>query len=94
MRWAPAMFLSPILLCIGVQHVRAEAAKWTADLRNQLKRVENCDLMFMTGVKEYRLGDNDIVQARITCGDGRSFDVTRPDAGQEFKIESCMPTAC
>jgi ethanolamine ammonia-lyase small subunit len=94
MRWATAMFLSPVLLCIGVQGVRAEAEKWTEDLRRQLKSAESCDLVFMTGVKEYHLGDNNIVQARITCGDGRSFDVTRPDAGQEFKIESCMPTAC
>ena len=94
MRWAQAMFLSQALCCVGLANASAEPAKWTEDLRRQLKRAESCDLMFMTSVKEYRLGDNDIIEARITCSDGRSFDVTRPDAGQEFKIESCMPTVC
>ena len=74
--------------------LRAEPADWSPELARQLQREKGCKVLYVLNVKEYRLFEQDIVEARVQCEDGRSFDAVRKGSGSAFEISYCKPTAC
>ena len=72
----------------------ADPADWAPELGRQLKSEKACKVMLILNVKEYHLLDRDIVEARVNCTDGRSFDVVRRGRRSPFKIEYCKPITC
>lgn len=74
--------------------LHADPADWSPQLSRQLQDEEGCKLLYLLNVKEYRLFEDDIVEARAQCEDGRSFDAVRKGSGSAFEISYCKPTAC
>ncbi|CAN5425907.1 hypothetical protein BH10PSE7_BH10PSE7_18520 [soil metagenome] len=94
MKWTSALIASSLMAAISVTEARSDPLEWTPTLKSQLHKTEGCEMMYMTDVKEYRLLDHDIVEARAHCDDGRSFDAVRRDRKGPWKTVACKPLAC
>lgn len=77
-----------------VAPVFADPPNWAPALEQQLQADEGCKVLYMINVKEYRLLDHDIVEARVHCTDGRNFDVIRRERQLPFEINACRPVLC
>ncbi len=72
----------------------AQDPEWRDQLGQQAQSQEQCDVQYLTNIKESEVAGQPSVAARIHCTDGRSFDVTRLGETKAFDIRECQPTAC
>jgi hypothetical protein len=72
----------------------ADPPEWGPALEKQMQNIEACRILYMVNVREYRLFNHDIVEAKVQCEDGRSFDVIRRELNLPFEITPCKPIAC
>jgi hypothetical protein len=82
-----------VVLCFPTP-LLADPPDWAAKLQQQLQSEKACKVLYLVNVKEYRLLGHDIVEARVQCDDGRSFDVTRQGRQSPFAINPCKPIVC
>jgi hypothetical protein len=83
-----------LLVAMGGTSLRAAESEWAAALERQMQKDEACKVMYLVNVREYRLFDKDVVEARVQCEDGRSFDTVRRERQLPFEIAPCKPVAC
>lgn len=91
------LFLVPLpaALCDDTEEdAQGEDRRWRILLQQQLKSEKNCDLLEILTFQEYKLGDDNAIEARVSCIDGREFDATRKRTHQKFNIELCQPSVC
>lgn len=101
--WKRAMLLNRLLsvavlvvaLMIAISSsVAQDTPIWVQVLRAQLLEEQECELNYMTNIRELELGDTVRIDARAHCKDGRAFDVKSDDPGQKFDIRACNVTLC
>ena len=78
----------------GADEALTEGGPWRIVLDQQLKAEKGCALSEVLTYHELPLGDALTVDARISCIDGREFNVSRERPHQKFKIELCQPSVC
>lgn len=90
------VLLSTLVLAVLVRAtpLRADPANWAPGLGRQLNNEKSCKVLLIINVREYKLLGHDIVEARVNCVDGRSFDVIRRGVRLPFEINACKPVAC
>jgi hypothetical protein len=71
-----------------------DSPAWMPELEQQLEDDKSCMLLYLVNVREYQLGNHDVVEAKAQCEDGRSFDVSRQDDQPRFEIKLCKPVVC
>ncbi len=71
-----------------------DSPAWMPELEQQLEDDKSCMLLYLVNVREYQLGNHDVVEAKAQCEDGRSFDVFRQDDQPRFDIKLCKPVVC
>ena len=69
-------------------------AEWANDLRGQLMQEKNCELAYMTNVREFEFFDGTVANGRAHCLDKRQFDFTWEPKQMKFTIERCGPAVC
>ena len=67
---------------------------WLDQLEAQIYQEFSCDANYFLNVREYRLGDSKVYEAKVQCVDGRQFDATRTGESAEFVIRACQPVVC
>lgn len=72
----------------------AAEAPWRIVLKDQIKGEQQCDLNEVLMFQELPLGDEQGLEGRVSCRDGREFDFTRMRKDQKFRIELCQPAVC
>lgn len=72
----------------------AQEPEWRTQLNQQAQSKEQCEVQYLTNIKESTVAGQPSITARIHCTDGRSFDVTRLGETKAFDIRECQPTAC
>ncbi|HRN87767.1 hypothetical protein [Hyphomicrobium sp.] len=105
-RWADAaaafaLGLALAIVLWGVLAVAAEEAPpaqsdgpWRIILQDQLKKEKGCDLKEVLMYQEIPLGDEIMIEGRVSCIDDRAFDFTRSRKHQKFRFELCEPVVC
>ena len=90
------VLLSTLVLAVLVRAtpLRADPTNWAPGLGRQLNNEKSCKVLLIINVREYKLLGHDIVEARVNCVDGRSFDVIRRGVRLPFEINACKPVAC
>jgi len=86
----------PILALLALPFLAAAVIlpEWQQQLTTQLKKEQNCDVIGVSSVKMRVINGKQSVAARAHCLDKRSFDVTRDEPGQPYKIVECSTTTC
>lgn len=69
-------------------------APWRLLLQQQIKAVKSCDLNEVLTFNELELGNEKVLEGRVSCIDGREFTFTRRREHQKFDFELCEPTVC
>lgn len=67
---------------------------WRIILQEQLKKEKGCDLKEVLMYQEIPLGDEIMIEGRVSCLDERAFDFSRTRKHQKFRIELCEPVVC
>lgn len=67
---------------------------WTQDLRDQLMQEKNCELGFMSSVRELEFFDGVVANGRAHCLDKRQFDFTWAPKKMKFDISQCGTAVC
>jgi hypothetical protein len=67
---------------------------WRMLLQQQIKAAKACDLLDVLTYQEFVLGDQKVLEGRVSCIDGREFTFTRRRPHQSFEFELCEPTVC
>ncbi|AHB50091.1 hypothetical protein W911_07865 [Hyphomicrobium nitrativorans NL23] len=105
-RWGDAAvaFALGLVVTIGLWGGLAVAAEdaprapgdgpWRMILQDQLKKEKGCDLKEVLSYQEIPLGDEIMIEGRVSCIDDRAFDFTRSRKHQKFRIELCEPVVC
>lgn len=104
-RWgdAAAAFALGLALAVVLWGVLAVAAEeppvpqegpWRIVLQEQLKKEKGCDLKEVLMYQELPLGDETMIEGRVSCFDDRMFDFSRTRTHQKFRIELCEPAVC
>ena len=104
-RWgdAAAAFALGLALAVVLWGVLAVAAEeppvpqegpWRIVLQEQLKKEKGCDLKEVLMYQELPLGDETMIEGRVSCFDDRMFDFSRTRTHQKFRIELCEPVVC
>jgi hypothetical protein len=86
----------PILALLAMPFLTAAVIlpEWQQQLESQLKKEQSCDVIGLSSVKLRLINGKQSTSARAHCSDKRSFDVTRDEPGQPYKIRECSTTAC
>lgn len=88
---------------VGLAGVSASAAEdaprpnegpWRIVLQDQLRKEKGCDLKEVLMYQEIPLGDEIMIEGRVSCLDERAFDFSRTRQHQKFRIELCEPVVC
>lgn len=72
----------------------ANDGPWRMILKDQLKKEKGCDLKEVLMYQEIPLGDEVMIEGRVSCIDERAFDFSRSRTHQKFRIELCEPVVC
>lgn len=67
---------------------------WSIMLRQQLLSEKQCVLQEIMTVNEFKVGDEVMLDGRVSCIDGRHFDFARRHEHQKFEIRICEPVVC
>lgn len=67
---------------------------WRMVLQQQIKQVKSCDLNEVLTMQEFTLGDDKVIEGRVSCIDGREFTFTRRRPHSPFEFQLCEPTVC
>lgn len=67
---------------------------WSILLRQQLLNEKQCALQEILTVNEFKVGDEVMLDGRVSCVDGRQFDFARRHEHQKFEIRLCEPVVC
>ena len=89
-----APLLGILLVAIAPTVGSAQDPEWRKQLNEQAQSQEQCEVQYLTNVKETTLAGQASIAARIHCTDGRSFDIVRLGDAKSFDIRECQPTAC
>jgi len=84
--------LAPCSLPLHAQN--ASKAEWIQNLRDQLIQEKNCELSYMTEVREFAFFDTIVANGRAHCLDKRQFDFTWETRKMKFGIERCGSAVC
>ncbi len=88
------MLLGAILIAAAPVAAAAEDEPWRAELRTQLEADQQCDLNYLTDVRQFELLGKKTIAARAHCMDKRAFDVERSGSETSFRIEICATVSC
>ena len=66
---------------------------WEAQLSEEIRLVENCDVAFIGQVVEREVDGRKVVMAKVTCMDKRTFDAFRDDEFAPFAFKECADSA-
>lgn len=67
---------------------------WSIMLRQQLLSEKQCMLQEILTINEFKVGDEVMLDGRVSCIDGRHFDFARRHEHQKFEIRICEPVVC
>lgn len=86
----------PILALLALPFLAAAVVlpEWQQQMTSQLKKEQSCDVIGLSSVKMRVINGKQSIAARAHCSDKRSFDVTRDEPGQPYKIRECTTNAC
>ena len=62
---------------------------WLDELMLQLAIEEACDVVHLFSFREDRIDSNILVEAKVQCEDGRTFDASRLEPAERFDIRIC-----
>lgn len=68
-------------------------AGWEEELVLQMRKDEDCEVLYMTRVIERDLTNGHFVQAMVGCADGRTFIAWRSGDLRRFRIRNCKEKA-
>ena len=86
--------ISAAFMCILITGAQAQTPVWEKNLRTQLAAEENCELNYLTNIKETAKDGKVEIVARAHCSDGRAFDIEGLKSKKSFAIRSCKINAC
>lgn len=72
----------------------AAGLPWRMVLEQQLRAEKSCDLRELFYFNEFQLGDDNVIEGKVACIDGREFDFSRPREHQKFELKLCERTVC
>ncbi len=82
------------LAAIGLSTGPAKAASWQKEMSRQILRDLNCEIAFMSQVKERTVDGRRVIMAKVHCKDKRSFDALRGSDNEAFQFKACeVPNA-
>jgi hypothetical protein len=67
---------------------------WSIVLRQQLQSEKGCVVSEILTVNEFRVGDETMLEGRVSCIDGRQFDFNRKREHVKFDVRLCDPVVC
>jgi hypothetical protein len=70
---------------------RPAGAQWQAELADQILEEHECEVAFVSQVKESEKQGQRILAAKVHCLDKRSFDALRKDDFEPFEFDECEP---
>jgi len=80
--------LAPFLLAA---HANAD---WQDDLQRQLRDDYNCDIAYLSRLEVPNVDGREVIFVRAHCTDKRSFDASRQNDAERFRIKACDVQAC
>ena len=94
MKFIATFFFSVML--IGTSFLSTAIAKegWEIALKQQLLRERKCDVKFLSRVKQFKLGGEDVVDGRAHCTNSLEYDFSWNKQKQKFDIRACKPVVC
>lgn len=87
----PTLCLTLAALALSPQAARGQSS-WQDQLREEIAIVEECEVQLLSQVVERKIGDRQVVMAKVHCADGRAFDAYRDDELAPFSFKECTPT--
>ena len=72
----------------------ADTPDWQGDLSRQLLAEKDCELNYLTDIKNFELLGKPTIEARAHCKDKRAFDATRSGNVKQFELRSCQVVTC
>ncbi|HEY6336803.1 MAG TPA: hypothetical protein VI113_13055 [Alphaproteobacteria bacterium] len=69
-------------------------ADWQDDLQQQLRDDYNCDIAYLSRLAVRDVDGRQVVFVRAHCTDKRSFDASRQNEAERFRIKACDVQAC
>ncbi len=84
-------------LVLQASPIRAQSEAeddWKQNLRDQLSQENNCELSYMTDVRQFTFFDGVVANGRAHCLDKRQFDFTWAGQKMKFDIERCGTAVC
>lgn len=67
---------------------------WSILLREQLQNEKVCVVNEILTVNEFKVGDETMIEGRVSCIDGRQFDFNRRREHVKFELRLCDPIVC
>jgi hypothetical protein len=64
-------------------------AQWQAELADQILEEHDCEVAFVSQVKESEMQGRRVLAAKVHCLDKRSFDALRNDDFEPFQFNEC-----
>lgn len=91
---AAAALSLPALLAAQEEPPLIDSQPWRILLEQQLHAEKACDLLEVLLFDEFVREGETILEGKISCADGRSFDFVRPHTHQKFELDLCEPAVC
>ena len=86
--------ITAVFMCILATKAFAETQVWEKNLTTQLATQENCELSYLTNIKESAKDGGVQIVGRAHCADGRAFDIEGTKSDKSFALRSCKVNAC
>lgn len=67
---------------------------WSLLLRQQLQQDKGCTVVDILSSNEFKVGDETMLEGRVSCVDGRQFDFNRRQPHMKFEFRICDPVVC
>lgn len=88
------IFGALVALTPAFAFAQADNPAWVDQLTEQAARTLGCEVGYLVSMREYRLGERDIEEARLQCVDGRRFDASRASPDPAFTFKACGEQVC
>jgi hypothetical protein len=89
-----ALVTGAVLAMVNLAAAHAQDYAWEDGLRRQLLSELNCELNYLTDVREFELLGKKSVLVRAHCNDKRAFDASREGGEETFRFRSCEIVTC
>lgn len=67
---------------------------WSLLLRQQIQQEKGCTVVDVLSSNEFKVGDETMLEGRVSCVDGRQFDFNRRQPHMKFEFRICDPAVC